>query len=442
MENLFDEIIGMTIDASWLIVAVLVARALLHKAPKYFRKILWGLVALRLLIPFSFESPLSLMPQELNDATQIVSQDVTDTVTQQQSVLFVDVLPYIWAVVTVLLIVYGIFSFIKLKRRIFDAVILEDNIYCSDKIESPFVCGFIKPKIYIPYGLDDKIRICVLEHEKTHIKYADHILKCLGFALLCVHWVNPLIWVSYFLFCKDIELSCDESVIKNYNTEKCKLYAKALLDMGVNKVRLSACPIAFGEVSIKVRIKSVMGYKKAGRAIVCISLCLCIAVAVCFMTKPEVQAKEQVESVIVEKTTTEPITEPVTKVETTQGTTTEPVTEPTTEPVTEIVTEVYEIVEEPTVDYEELNSIIESQKERLKEESLRRNEIIMSEANENSQNNFVFYQGAHMSADLVPTGNTNTVQYPTVSFPADNTPTYNYGNTNHPHFEGNQWVYN
>ena len=334
MENLFNSILSMSVDGAWLIVAVMVARFLLHKAPKYFRKILWVLVGIRLVIPFSFESVFSLMPEKVNDATQTVSQGVADTLTQQQTFSFIDVLPYIWAVVASLLIVYGIISFVKLKYKIFDAVIYKDNIYLSEKAESPFVYGFIKPKIYIPYNLDDKTRECILQHENTHIKYADHILKIVGFAILCIHWFNPLVWVSYFLFCKDIELSCDESVIKKYDKDGCKDYAKALLDIGVNRVRFSACPIAFGEVSIKERINNTLNYKKAGRVFVCFSVLLCVGVAVCFMTKPEAQAKENVQS---EVRNPESVTEVVTEKETEKPT--EKESEPITEEVTENITE-------------------------------------------------------------------------------------------------------
>lgn len=441
MENLFNEILGMSFDAAVIVVVVVLTRALIYKAPKYFCKILWGLVGLRFCIPFSLKSALSLMPEQDPEAVSRVASQVMATPVEQ-GISFIEVLSVVWLGVGALLLTYGFLSYFKLKLKILDSVLLKDNIYQSERIDSPFVCGFIKPKIYLPYGLEKETMECVLQHEKNHIKNGDHILKYLGFAVLCVHWFNPLAWVSYFLLCKDIELSCDESVVKHYDADGCRSYAKALLELGVNKVKLSACPVAFGEVSIKTRIKSVIKYRKAGKVLVLLSLCLCAVVAVCFMTEPVVKAKdiEKRPEKIVSEETNEPATEKVT--EPTTEAVTEPTTEPFTEPATESVEEVYEVVEEPTVDYEELNSIIESQKVRLREEAIRRNEIIMSEANENSQNDFVFYHGGHMSADLVPTGNTNSVELPTVSFPADPTPTHNYGNTNYPHFEGNQWVYN
>ncbi len=329
MENIFNEILGMSVDASWLIAVVLIARFLLNKAPMYFRKILWGLVGLRLLIPFSFESSLSLMPEE---APKTVDRVVQQTVVApaQQGLSFMNIIAIVWVAVGVAFLGYGIISYLKLKWKIFDGVLYKENIYYSDKIESPFVCGFIKPRIYLPYGLKEETEKCVLQHEKMHIKHGDHILKYLGFVTLCIHWFNPLVWVSYFLLCKDIELSCDESVVKKYDAHGCKQYAKALLELGVNKVRLSACPVAFGEVSIKKRIKSVVNYKKAGKVLVCASLGLCVAVAVCFMTEPEVQAKvKEVEKVVEEVSSTEPITEAVT----------EDVKEPETEPQSSLPTQ-------------------------------------------------------------------------------------------------------
>ena len=411
MGKIFSEILSMTVDSAWLIIAVIIVRALLQKSPMYFRKILWGLVGIRLLIPFSFESAFSLIPEKVpQTADQVVGQVVAANV--EKGFSFADAVPFLWIAVGITFLVYGIISYIRLRLKIIDGILIKSNVYQSEKIQSPFVCGFVKPKIYVPYGLDDTTRKCVLEHEQTHIKYADHIIKAIGFVVLCVHWFNPLVWVSYFLLCKDIELACDESVIKKYDADECKEYAKALLDLGVNKVKLSACPIAFGEVSIKKRIKSVISYKKASKILVAASLCVCIGVSLCFMTEPEVPLKEKAEEVEVSEETTEPATERV-KEPTTDPTTeatTEPSTEPVTEPVTEAVAEIYEVEETPTIDYEELNSIIESQKDRLREESIRRNEILMSEANKNNQSNL----GSNSS--VIGTKPSNTVTLPSFNW--------------------------
>lgn len=324
LNNIFKTVLDMTLSSSFLIVAVLVARVILRKSPKLFRKILWGLVALKLVIPYSFESVLSLVPHKSTYMPQnaVASEGASDVVASAFN--WESVLPYVWVVVAVLLLVYALVSFIKLKVRMSDAVKFQDNVFQSEKVESPFVFGIFKPRIYIPYNIKgEKLRV-ILEHEKTHIKNFDHGTKVLGFIILCVHWFNPLVWVSYGLFCKDLELACDEAVVKNMSDENRKHYARTLCEIGVNKAKISACPIAFGEVSIKERVESTLSYKKIGKIAVVLSLVLCVVVAVCFMTKPVAKAKEKVNVTIVEETTAL-VTEPVT----------ESATEPTTEPVTE-----------------------------------------------------------------------------------------------------------
>ena len=323
LDSIFKTILDMTLSSSFLIVAVLIARIILRKSPKIFRKILWGLVALKLIVPFSFESVLSLVPHKSEYMPQnaVVSQGASDAVASAFN--WESVLPYAWVVVAVLLLAYALVSFIKLKVRMSDAVKFQDNVFQSEKVESPFVFGIFKPRIYIPYTIKgEKLRV-ILEHEKTHIKNFDHVTKILGFVILCVHWFNPLVWASYVLFCKDLELAFDEAVVKNMSDENRKHYARTLCEISVNKAKISACPIAFGEVSIRERVKSTLSYKKVGKIAVSLSLVLCAVVAVCFMTKPVAKAEGKSE-VPVEETTV-PVTESVS----------EPVTEPATEPVTE-----------------------------------------------------------------------------------------------------------
>ncbi len=369
MEKIFAEIFSMSVDSAWLIIAVIIARAILQKSPMYFRKVLWFLVGLRLLIPFSLESSFSLVPQQTQQtADRVVSQAVVPV---EEGITFSEVVPVLWIAVGVGFLIYGIVSYIKLKMKISDSILVKDNIYHSDRIESPFVCGFIKPKIYLPYGLDEVTLACVLQHEKTHIKYADHIIKALSFIVLCVHWFNPLVWVAYFLLCKDVELSCDESVIKKYDNNQCKQYAKALLELGVHNVKFTACPVAFGEVSIKTRIKSVINYKKAGKVLVWVSFCLCAIVAICFMTEPDVKAKGNIDKVEMSEDVTEPVKAEVT--EPAKEATTEAIAEPTTEPTTEAVTQdsVEQIAEQPVADnYEETVS----QTENVYDDSMFENE--------------------------------------------------------------------
>ena len=350
MSEIFSCILKLSVDASYMIVAVILARLLLRKSSKVFRKILWILVGVRLAVPFSFESVLSLVPQttEVISNGNLADGNVTSVPAQtvvNESFNFLQILPVVWAVVAVGLLIYGLISFIKLKRKISDAVLLEDDIYQSEKVDSPFVCGFIKPKIYIPYNMDGDTFHCVIKHEKTHIKCLDHIFKALGFGLLCVHWFNPLVWVGYILFCKDIELLCDELVVKNMSTKNRKKYAKALCNIGVEKVKISACPVAFGEVGIKERVKNTVNFKKVKLAFLIISAVACVAVAVCFMTTPVKAQEEKTEPKpepaidIVE--TTEPVTVPETVPVIEVPETTEPVTEPVMDKVTETYDEPY-----------------------------------------------------------------------------------------------------
>lgn len=371
MEKIFSEILSMSVDSVWLIIAVIVVRGFMQKSPMYFRKILWAFVGLRLVIPFSFQSSFSLVPDKVPQTADRVAGQVIEGAVEK-GLSFADAVPILWLAVGIGFLLYGIISYIRLRLKILDGVLINRNIYQSEKIQSPFVCGFIKPKIYVPYGLDEVTQNCVLKHEETHIKYADHIIKAIGFVVLCVHWFNPLVWVAYFLLCKDIEFSCDENVIKKYDDTQCKEYAKALLDLGVNKVKLSACPIAFGEVSIKKRIKSVISYKKASKALVLASLCLCVGVSVCFMTEPQEALKEKTEEVQVSEETPQKVT--------TQETTekvTELTTEATTEPVKDVeknivepATEVVEQVTQAAIEYEETVPVydVEPQEEINKDE--------------------------------------------------------------------------
>ncbi len=434
MEKIFGEILSMSVDSAWLIVAVIIVRALLQKSPMYFRKILWGLVGLRLVIPFSFKSVLSLVPDKIPQTADSVAGQVV-AATTKEGLSFADIVPILWAVVVVAFLLYGSISYIKLKLRIVDGVLIRRNIYQSEKIQSPFVCGFIKPKIYVPYGLDEATLNCVLHHEETHIRYADHIIKAFSFIVLCIHWFNPLVWVSYFLLCKDIELSCDESVIKKYNADQCKKYAKALLDLGVSRVALSACPIAFGEVSIKTRIKSVIKYKKASKLLVFASLAICIGVSLCFMTEPEAPLKEALkEDIEVVEETTEPTTEHAK----------EPTTEPTTEPSTKAETEpltnrpaqsVVAQQEKPAATTEEVfdDSMFENEDDGLESDSLNRINIqepdLVDPPNPTSPYEGVAYNNFGSNSSGIGNKPGSTVELPTVSLPADPTPTVNYHHT-------------
>lgn len=339
MSNFFLEIVNMSITASYLIVAVIVLRLVLAKAPKWIRGILWGLVGIRLVVPFSFESMFSLLPGKSPIPADTLQSTATGTdagapsvmldfntsagaapqstdmagtfvpveeAVQTASVSWTDILAIVWLVGMIVMLAYCIISYLRLKQRVADAVIYSGDlcadghkekafekrgkkytIYQSEKVASPFVLGFFKPGIYMPFQMAAEDMECVIAHEKAHIARKDHWIKPIAFLLLSFYWFNPLVWVAYILLCRDIELACDEKVIKEMGENHKKAYSKALLKCSAPGRMISACPLAFGEVGVKKRIVNVLNYKKPAFWIILVSLLLCVVVAVCFMTKPK-----------------------------------------------------------------------------------------------------------------------------------------------------------
>ncbi len=310
MTELFITVVNMSISAGWIVLAILLLRLFLKKAPKWISVLLWGIVAIRLICPFSFESALSLIPssQTINPETNLnpavinsgvtvidnivnpVISDATITPEPEKELnIFKFVMPYLaglWLIGILLLLLYTIISFLKLKKKIGTAVLLRDNIYQSEAVVSPFVLGIIKPKIYIPFNMNEQNAEHVISHEMAHIKRKDHLWKPLGFLILTLHWFNPMVWVGYILLCRDIELACDEKVIKNLNTEQRADYSEALFTCSVNRQMIAACPVAFGETDVKNRGKSVLNYKKPTFWIILVAIILSVVVAVCFLTNP------------------------------------------------------------------------------------------------------------------------------------------------------------
>ena len=305
----FSNILNASIAASWMVLAVIVMRFLLKKAPRWTHVALWGLVAVRLLLPFSIESALSLIPstqtvpQEIlvyegeklqntafldivsNPAfSQSVTVEVGETVDRVQ-ISLVQMTP-IWILGMVALLIYTVISYWRLRRKVSEAVILRDNIFQSENVVSPFVLGIIKPKVYLPYNMDGQDLSHVVAHEQAHIRRRDHWWKPLGFLLLTIHWFNPLMWLAYVLLCRDIELACDEKVIKELGNEQRADYTQALVACSVNRRMIAACPLAFGEVGVKERVKSVMNYKKPAFWVIVLAVIACVIVAVCFLTNP------------------------------------------------------------------------------------------------------------------------------------------------------------
>lgn len=313
MSELFLEIVNRSIAASWIVIAVLVLRLCLKKTPKWVNVLLWGIVAVRLIFPFSIESALSLIPSAETVSPSIMMEQTPSVQTGVPALdqvinpviahslapapgasanplqIWIPVLTVIWLLGVAALFLYSAVSYRRLRRRVCEAVILRDNIYQSENVCSPFVLGIIRPKIYLPYHMDKREMDHVIAHEQTHIRRRDHWWKPLGFLLLTVHWFNPLLWLGYILLCRDIELACDEKVIREMGNEQRADYTHALVSCSVSRRSIAACPLAFGEVGIKERVKSVMNYKKPAFWIVLASVVVCAVAAVCFLTDPKTE---------------------------------------------------------------------------------------------------------------------------------------------------------
>lgn len=386
MTAVFLRFLNLSITAGWMVLAVLLLRLCLKKAPRWITCVLWGLVALRLILPFTIESPISLIPtpktvvstdgsdsatpvvdsglsaidKPLNDWLQkpvdapvekpsqspIVQSPLppgpdTNTNTAPQptpDVPAVDTDPTpappveeapvtpeqkpaatetkavsrmerilriaapVWLVGIGLMLLYEIVSVLRVRRRVLDAVRLRDNIWQSDRVASPFILGVFRPRIYIPYGLEEPVLEQVLSHERAHLHRRDHWIKPFAFTLLAVYWYNPLLWVGYILLCRDIEVACDERVVRGLDEDTRRQYANALLQCGVERRSIAACPLAFGEVSIKQRIKSVLNYRKPLLWVIIASLVVCAVAAVCLLTVPKSKPNEDGKS---KKTVTE-----------------------------------------------------------------------------------------------------------------------------------------
>ncbi len=308
MTDLFLQTVNMSISATYLVLVVVLVRFLLKKSPKWVHAALWGLVAVRLLCPFTLESALSLMPETEGITPEIlVSQetpaahipepdykplipvqvDTLDSIPAASKHSPLLVLSHIWLAGMAVMGLYTLVSYWRIRSRVRMAVRSGEDLYLSEHVDSPFVLGLWKPRIYMPYHMAEPERSLVIAHEKTHIQRKDHWWKPLGFALLAVHWFNPAMWIAYILLCRDIELACDEKVIANMPLQQRADYSQALLNCSTRHRSIAACPLAFGEVSVKHRVKNVLSYQKPGFWIVIIAIILCLVVAVCFLTDPE-----------------------------------------------------------------------------------------------------------------------------------------------------------
>ena len=311
MDDVFLKLVNLSISASWLILAVLVLRVVLKKAPKWVMPLLWGVVALRLVCLFSIESALSLIPSAETIPSEIVTEtrepvlyeqatldivtnptlpsaaEVPVGVSRQQAQVDFNIYSVLWLAGMAALLVHALVSAGKLKKKLATAILLRDNIYESEFVDSPFVFGVVKPNIYLPMHMDEGTAAHVIAHERAHLARRDHWWKVLGYLVLALHWFNPLVWVAYILFCRDIELACDERVVKGLDGAARADYSQALLSCAAPGRAVAACPLAFGEGNIKTRVKSALHYKKPAFWVAAAAVLAVVIMAVCFLTNPK-----------------------------------------------------------------------------------------------------------------------------------------------------------
>ncbi len=309
--ELFLSVLNLSISTLYLILAVLLARLLLKKSPKWIHVLLWGLVAVRLLCPISLESALSLIPKTevvrpeiMMDAAptvdtgipvvnELINPVITESFTPDPAAsanplqVLLPICALIWLLGVLVMAAYTLFSYLRLRHSVRGAKPQGNNVYISRRVSSPFILGVIRPRIYLPETLSEEDQAHVLAHEQTHLHRKDHWWKPLGFLLLTVHWFNPLMWVAYLLLCRDIELACDEKVIGSLSRQEKADYSQALLNCSVRRRSIAACPLAFGEVGVRQRVRNILNYKKPAFWVIVLAIILCIVVAVCFLTNPK-----------------------------------------------------------------------------------------------------------------------------------------------------------
>lgn len=317
MNELFLNVVNMSLSASFIVLIILILRKILNKAPKWIHVLLWTIVAIRLVCPITIESVVSLLPsaEVINPAILVETPSITNEITTVNTgipvindminpaihntvleisvrdnvnilQLLTTILANIWIVGVIGFILYTIISCLKIEKRIQTAVLLSDNIYQSENIHSPFVFGVIKPRIYLPSNLSEQDKPYVIAHEQMHIRRNDHLWKPMGFILLSIYWFNPILWLAYILLCKDIELACDEKVICALNYEQRADYSQSLLSCSVKQHMITACPIAFGEVGVKERVKQIVKYKKPSFWLIVVAIVISAVMGVSLLTSP------------------------------------------------------------------------------------------------------------------------------------------------------------
>lgn len=316
LDKVFLQVINMSYIGIVVILFVLAARILLKKAPKKYSYILWLVVLLRLIVPISFESVLSLIPvnpapisndilydarPQINTGISNIDKSINASIPMPKAELGASVNPMqiwvyigslIWIAGMALLLIYGIISLIKMKRKLKDASLYKDNIYKAENIESPFVLGLLQAKIYLPASLSQGEEEYIVFHERTHIKRYDHVIRFISYLVLCIHWFNPLVWIAFWLSGEDMEMSCDEAVISQLGQNVKKDYSQSLLNLTRGKRKLTMTPLAFGEGDTKGRIKNIINLKKPRVYIIIIALLILAVAFIGLMTNPKKDSED------------------------------------------------------------------------------------------------------------------------------------------------------
>lgn len=345
MSDLFISVLNMSLKASYVIILLMLIRLLLKKAPKFISYALWGVVAFRLIIPFTFESIFSIVPEftntnpmlhdivyqeepEIESGIELVDSIVDNVFPEPSAInsshpklndvnssllpapnvvtsvnpiqIYVFIGSCIWFLGIVVLLVYSLVSVIRLKKRLKDSQLLEDNIFEANNLKTPFVLGVIKPKIYLPAGLKTHERDYIILHEQTHIRRQDHVIKIMAFIILSIHWFNPIVWIAFVLMSTDMELSCDEQVLREMNEDVKKPYANSLLSLAMGGYIINASPLAFGEGNVKGRIKNVLNYKKPSFWMIIVSIIFVGIISIALITNPRQEDPIQKDEVNIE----------------------------------------------------------------------------------------------------------------------------------------------
>jgi len=316
MSAVFLKTLNMSITASWLILAVIVARKLLKTAPKWIACLLWGMVAVRLVCPVSFESIFSMVPSAepipagiayqarpaVNTGISIVNDVVNPVIATSFTPdpgdsanplqIVIPIAAAIWIAGIFILLAYALISYMKLRKTVAICLPADGNVFACDEIDTPFILGIFRPEIYVPSSVRGETLDQVLLHENAHLQRHDHWWKPLGYLLLTVHWFNPLCWIAYILLCRDIEMACDESVIRVMDAPARAVYSQALLDCSLSRRQITVCPLAFGEVGVKERIRGVLQYKRPTFWLIFAAVIICLAIAICFSTNPKYEEQD------------------------------------------------------------------------------------------------------------------------------------------------------